>query len=261
MDRNLLARATEGTDAPTPGYLYIDLAKAASLNPNTSQEMAAYLTRRLSSKSNPNIKYKCCKVIAKLCEQVPRNQFRRAVSQSPPAVAAVKEAMNYRGTMDPVQGDAKNERVRQAAKEALDAIYSESAEPSMPAGGYSSASYGAPPHSAGGGGGYASAGRPRMEGIGNPQFRDPRTMNGGAGGMPNEKFKDALKEAGEVVMGMIKDPLARNLDVGTGGGGMHSVPNQGSSELPGYRHSQVRLSRTVLRLRAAYKMLFVSHNF
>ena len=31
------------------------------------------------------------------------------------AVAAIKEAINYRGGMDPIQGDAKNEHVCVAA--------------------------------------------------------------------------------------------------------------------------------------------------
>ena len=62
MDRGMLARATEGTDAPTPGYLYVDLAKSATANPAVCAEMAQYLTRRLQSKQNPNIKFKISRI-------------------------------------------------------------------------------------------------------------------------------------------------------------------------------------------------------
>lgn len=222
MDRSLLARATEGTDAPTPGYIYVDLAKAAGANPSAAQEMAQYLTRRLVSKQNPNIKYKCCKVIAKLCEQVPRNQFRRCVSQDPHAVAAIKEATAFRGPLDPVQGDAKNERVRQAAKEALDAVYSEAI--TTDATGGITPSYEPSPHYASSASS-TSAGQPRrMEGMGNPRYPDPRQY---AAQQP-QNFKAVVKEAGEVIVGMIKDPLARNIDTPV-------VPRQGhSGNLPGY---------------------------
>ncbi|KAL7570143.1 hypothetical protein ACA910_019982 [Epithemia clementina (nom. ined.)] len=247
MDRNLLARATEGTDAPTPGYLYVDLTKAATSNPSACAEMAQYLTRKLQNKQNPNVKAKCCKVIAKLAEQVPRNQFRRCIAQDSQAVAAIKEAINFRGPMDPVQGDAKNERVRAAAREALEAVYKESpTSEQIPAPMHAmSASYGSTPHGSGGynggigggggGGGYSGGsssdygGSRRMEGIGNPMYSDPRNdpryNNGGT-----TTFQETIRGAGEVVRGMIMDPLARNI-----GQPAPNVPSRGhSGNLPGY---------------------------
>mmetsp|Transcript_1056 Transcript_1056/g.2097 ORF Transcript_1056/g.2097 Transcript_1056/m.2097 type:complete len:800 (-) Transcript_1056:50-2449(-) len=247
MDRNLLGRATEGTDAPTPGYLYVDLAKQATANPTACAEMAQYLTRKLQNKQNPNIKGKCCKVIAKLCDQVPRNQFRRCIAQDASAVAAIKEAINFRGPMDPLQGDAKNEKVRAAAREALDAVYNEAASSeqasAMPMQGMS-ASYGSAPHhagGAGGGGGYggapapsSSSGGPRkMQGIGNPAYSDPRNDPRYNGSAPTN-FVDAVKEAGDIVKGMIQDPLARNV-----GKPQMDVPNRGhSGNLPGYGNNR-----------------------
>jgi hypothetical protein len=226
----MLNRATEGTDAPTPGYLYVDLCKAATSNPTACAEMAQFLTRRLSSKQNPNIKAKCCKVIAKLCEGVPRNQFRRCIAQDPHAVAAIKETIQFRGPMDPLQGDTKNERVRTNARQALDAVYADapSSEQGMPQGGMSSnggaggyhaggisSSYGQSPHSnaaysGGGGGGVGGSGGRRMEGIGNPMFQDPRNDPRYNGTQPHN-IGSAVAEAGEVILGMIKDPLARNI--------------------------------------------------
>jgi hypothetical protein len=236
MDRGMLNRATEGTDAPTPGYLYVDLCKAATSNPTACAEMAQFLTRRLQSKQNPNIKAKCCKVIAKLCEGVPRNQFRRCIAQDPHAVAAIKETIQFRGPMDPLQGDTKNERVRTNARQALDAVYADapSSEQSMMphqhqnaavSNGYHgggggmggiSSSYGQSPHSSaaysggsGGGGGGLGGGR-RMEGIGNPMFQDPRNDPRYNGTQP-QNIGAVVAEAGEVILGMIKDPLARNI--------------------------------------------------
>eukprot|EP00527_Entomoneis_sp_CCMP2396_P001627 CAMPEP_0198146980 /NCGR_PEP_ID=MMETSP1443-20131203/32581_1 /TAXON_ID=186043 /ORGANISM="Entomoneis sp., Strain CCMP2396" /LENGTH=783 /DNA_ID=CAMNT_0043811099 /DNA_START=106 /DNA_END=2454 /DNA_ORIENTATION=- len=237
MDRNLLGRATEGTEAPTPGYLYVDLTKAATANPTACAEMAQYLTRKLQNKQNPNVKTKCCKVIAKLSEQVPRNQFRRCIAQNAGAVAAIKEAINFRGPMDPLQGDAKNEKVRAAAREALEAVYKEAPSSEAPTGAPMhsiSASYGSAPHAGGGygggggGAGYGgdAGGSRAMEGIGNPTYSDARNDPRYNGTAPNN-FVDAMKEAGEVVRGMIQDPLARNIGPNT--------PHQGhSGNLPGY---------------------------
>jgi hypothetical protein len=244
MDRSLLARATDGSEAPTPGYLYVDLAKGAAANPSVCQDMVKYLINRLTSKQNVYVKTKACKVLGKLCEQVPRNQFRRAVSQDPTAVAAIKAAIAWRGPMDPLQGDAKNEAVRKAARECLDAVYAEQPEGGAgnagggganPYGGYGgvSSSYGGAPHANGGGPGGPSA--RRMEGIGNPMFGDPRLgpQGGAPGGNGQQKIQAAVKEASEVVMGMIRDPLARH--VGAGGAQQQQAPAQGhSGDLPGY---------------------------
>jgi hypothetical protein len=243
MDRSLLARATDGSEAPTPGYLYVDLAKGAAANPSVCLDMVKYLINRLTSKQNVYVKTKACKVLGKLCEQVPRNQFRRAVSQDPTAVAAIKAAIAWRGPMDPLQGDAKNEAVRKAARECLDAVYAEQPEGAGNAGGGGanayggyggvSSSYGGAPHANGGGPGGPSA--RRMEGIGNPMFGDPRMAQAGGapGGNGQQKIQAAVKEASEVVMGMIRDPLARH--VGAGGAQQQQAPAQGhSGDLPGY---------------------------
>jgi hypothetical protein len=223
MNRQALARATEGTSAPTPGYLYRDLAQAASSNPNASQEMANYLINRLE-KTNPNIKFKSLKVISKLCDQVPRNQFRRCISQNPHGVGLIKQACSFRGAPDPVTGDEANLKVRQAAQEALDAVYRETpsseAVPAPSYGQYGNVS------AAGGGGGAASSAN-RFQGIGNPRFNDPRADSRYNGNNTNTSIKDVVRDVGGVVVGMIKDPLARNAEVGPANRGH-------SGNLPGY---------------------------
>jgi hypothetical protein len=225
--------------------MYVDLAKSATSNPNAAQEMATYLIKRLSSKQNPNIKWKCCKVLAKLCEQVPRNQFRRCLSSHPAGTAAIKEALAYRGVPDALTGDAPNERVRAAAKEALDAVYAEtnSSEQMGHSGGMGSggnfqggisSSYAPSPYANSGGGqggGGGNGGPRRMEGIGSPQ-NYPQSQNNGN---HNGNLRGAVQEAGSVLVSMMKDPLARN----SGGGG--DTPRQGhSGNLPGYGGPTVR---------------------
>ena len=208
MDRQLLNRATESTDAPTPGYMYIDIAKNASASPIACQEISTYLTRKLANKQSANIKYKCLKVLTKTAESVPRGQFKRAVAQDQSAVAAIRLATNFRGPPDPVRGDEPYNRVRQAAKECLDTIYSDTpttAEQSpynTSGGGGMSNTYGAPPHAqqsspyGGGGGGGGGGGMPgstgrRMEGIGNPMFSDPRLEP-----QPKNNFEAIIKDVG-----------------------------------------------------------------
>ena len=46
-DRNALARATEQSSSPTPGYLYNDIAKQSASSPSISSEILSYLLRRL----------------------------------------------------------------------------------------------------------------------------------------------------------------------------------------------------------------------
>jgi hypothetical protein len=235
MDRQLLARATENSDAPTPGYMYLDIAKNAASNPQTCAEIAKYLTGRLASKHNSNIKFKCLKVIAKTAvSPYLKGQFKRCLAQDPQAMAAIKDATQFRGPPDPVRGDEPYEKVRNAAKEALDAVYSDTPAAEQGGGGSSfatsvSSSYG--PSSGSGGGGYGGAppGGRRMEGIGNPMFKDPR-LEPQPQGIGNMTVNDIVNEAKSTVIGIIKDPLARNLDI--------QVTNrQGSMPRPGGSYS------------------------
>lgn len=244
MDRTALARATEASDSPTPGYLYVDIAKSAASSPVACAETATYLTNRLSSKSNHNVKYKCLKVIAKVAESpATRGQFKRAVCQDAAAVAKIKEALNFRGPPDPARGDEIYRRVHDAAREALDAIYSDAPSSTgiggggggmmggsmgsgagvyggSGGGGVGSSSYGAPVAQQGGGGG----GR-RMEGIGNPVYGDPRDEKD----IGQMTIGEIAGEVGRTVVNMVKDPLAKNVQVGPP---VHSSGR--SSSMPGY---------------------------
>lgn len=233
----MLARATDGSDAPTPGYMYVDIAKNAAGNPQTCSDVARYLTGRLSSKKNPNIKFKCLKVISKTAvSPYLRGQFKRCLSQDPRAMSAIKDATQFRGPPDPVRGDEPYDKVRRAAKEALDAVYSDTppADPSSAGGSFASSvssSYGNPSGAGGfGGGGGAPGGGPRrMEGIGNPMFKDPRLEPEPQGSSLN----DFVSEAKSTVIGMIKDPLARNANVQVSDSNPGYVPRPGGGSYSG----------------------------
>lgn len=150
-------------------------------------------------------------------------------------MTAIKDSLQFRGPPDPVRGDEPYERVRTAAKESLDAVYSDTPQDNgggTPFATSASASYGPSPdqQSFGGGGGgpSGSGGIRRMDGIGNPMFSDPR-MEPQTRGIGNMTVKDVVSEARETVIGMMKDPLARNGGMNVGDNHSGSMPRPGGS--------------------------------
>lgn len=255
-DRTSLSRATESSDSPTPGYLYVDIARGASSSPAACRETAEYLIRRLQNKQNHNIKFKCLKVIQKTAESsLTRGQFKREIAQNATSIAAVKECLQFRGPPDPARGDEIYARVRNAAKDCLDTVYSDSGSGEQGGGGSHNAglsggmgtSYGQSAYGGqgggggggagiyggqGGGGGGGGGGPKKMEGIGNPMFNDPRSQSSG-NDIGNMTISQVGSVVGSTVMGIIKDPLARNVparknhtmpsvSVNYGGGGNRS---------------------------------------
>eukprot|EP00984_Skeletonema_dohrnii_P015967 scaffold7003_cov106-Skeletonema_dohrnii-CCMP3373.AAC.1 len=251
MDKSLLSRATDSTTAPTPGYLYNDIGKTLT-SPQACIDTSNYLIARLS-KNNVHIKKKCCKVLAKLIvHPVNRGMLKRTLAQNPNAIASIKECTAWRGTMDAVTGDQWNVEVREAAKECLDVVYSDSGEGESGGGGSNfggigmgggggmaglqqqqqGGGYGGPVAAQGiGGGGYgapmggssgsgygndsyggaqgATGGGSRMEGIGNPMFSDPRLAQQQSSSSTVGKLSQMATDVGGAMLGMIKDPLAK----------------------------------------------------
>ena len=260
VDRTALARATESTSSPTPGYLYNDIAKSAAISPASASEVATYLIRRLQSKNNVNIKYKCLKVIQMVSTNAAtRGQFKRVIVQDTTAVCAIKACLQFRGPPDAVHGDMLYEKVRVQAKETLDAVYSDdpvsdqqnySSAGSGSGGGGVSSGYGNQSSYGGGGGNYgsnnssynpssssASSGPKKMEGIGNPMFADPRHNQQKE--YSDMTVRDVVSGVREGFVGMIKDPLARKVTAGAnssaprpgGMGGGYGGPSGGVSLL------------------------------
>jgi hypothetical protein len=88
MDKNVLARATEDTDVPTPGYLYGEIARMTNHSHETSIKVQEYLVGRLKKKQH-NIKYKALQVLKHSCREG-RADFRRDMQKHVPLV---KEAL------------------------------------------------------------------------------------------------------------------------------------------------------------------------
>jgi len=252
----MLSRATDSTSAPTPGYLYNDIAKTLT-SPAVCADTLSYLLTRLS-KNNPHVKKKALKVLSKIvAHPASRGMMKRTVVHAPHAITAIKDAIAYRGSMDVVNGDTFNVEVRECAKECLEIVYSDAGEvttqttmmgngsanaalgggvgygsssSSSSNGGGSGGGYGAPmgggaaPH-----GMMSSSSQQRgMQGIGNPMFADPRlnqqsstdgssTTVGGLLGMATQ--------IGGAMVEMIKDPLAKNVPPLPGGGGYNPRPD------------------------------------
>ncbi len=240
VDRKTLARATESTTSPTPGYLYNDIAKSSATSPSASSEIVSYLIKRLESKNNPNIKYKCLKTIQMVSTHpASRGMFKRCIVQDVNAVSVIKSCLGYRGPPDAIHGDTLYEKVRNQAKETLDAVYSDdpsSNDVMANRGGMgsmgSSQGYGGYGFGGGGSAGYGGAstssmpssssamgggGPKKMEGIGNPMFADPRVN--ARKDIGEMTVSDVLSGVKEGFVGMIKDPLARNIS-----GASHTKP-------------------------------------
>ena len=66
-----------------------------------------------------------------------------------------------------------------------------------------------------------------MEGIGNPMFKDPR-LEPEPKGIGNMTVNDIVNEATSTVIGIIKDPLAKNVDIRLANAA-GSMPRAGSS--------------------------------
>lgn len=187
MDRSALNKATSADDTPTPGYLYTEIAQSTFADLNACQQLADYLIKKLE-KDNPHVKLKCLKIIKHVCEQG-KPEFKRAIQRK---AEVVKACLQYRGTPDPLKGDAPNKAVREEADLAVKAVFSSNA--SLNAYGFSTGQgkkmqgFGSEPSKdissrignlssnsfSGGGGSFEGGGRSfgsgGMVGFGNPNF-------------------------------------------------------------------------------------------
>lgn len=189
MDRSALNKATSADDTPTPGYLYTEIAQSTFADLNACQQLADYLIKKLE-KDNPHVKLKCLKIIKHVCEQG-KPEFKRAIQRK---AEVVKACLQYRGTPDPLKGDAPNKAVREEADLAVKAVFSSNA--SLNAYGFSTGQgkkmqgFGSEPSEdissrignlssnsfSGGGGSFEGGGRSfgsgGMVGFGNPNFNN-----------------------------------------------------------------------------------------
>ena len=120
MDRSTLNKATSSDAVPTPGYLYTEIAKATFADAGASQQLVDYLVRKLERDSNPHVKAKVLRLTRHVCEQG-RPDFKAQMQRK---VDVVKACLQHRGQPDPLQGDALNKAVREAADQTLQSIFS-----------------------------------------------------------------------------------------------------------------------------------------
>eukprot|EP00403_Amphidinium_massartii_P017834 CAMPEP_0178415610 /NCGR_PEP_ID=MMETSP0689_2-20121128/23639_1 /TAXON_ID=160604 /ORGANISM="Amphidinium massartii, Strain CS-259" /LENGTH=185 /DNA_ID=CAMNT_0020036933 /DNA_START=47 /DNA_END=600 /DNA_ORIENTATION=- len=119
VDRALLNKATSADDTPTPGYMFGEIAKATFADIDACQQLADYLIKKLE-RDNPHVKLKVLRIIRHVCDQG-KHDFRRAIQKK---ADLVKQCQQYRGTPDPLKGDAPNKAVREEADVALKSIFS-----------------------------------------------------------------------------------------------------------------------------------------
>lgn len=120
MDKNLLKRATEDTPDPTPGYMYRDIAAWTFLDQTTQAKLVAYLMDKMKPNVSNNILWKVLRIIKNLCE-TGHADFQKEMQRN---ADTIKQFASYRGNQDPKYGDKLNEKVRVAAREAMEAIFS-----------------------------------------------------------------------------------------------------------------------------------------
>ncbi|CAH0516814.1 unnamed protein product [Peronospora belbahrii] len=118
MDKAVLTRATSKDDTPTPGYLYGEIARMTQHSYETCNKVQDFLISRVKNKHH-TVKYKALQVIKHVCREG-RVDFKREMQKHIPTV---KECLQFRGVPDPLKGDEYYRRVRESAKECLDAIY------------------------------------------------------------------------------------------------------------------------------------------
>merc|ERR1719282_1020995 len=157
MDRSVLNKATSADDAPTPGYLYTEIAKSTFVDINACQQLADYLLKKLE-RDNPHVKAKSLRIIRHVCEQGQPN-FRREIQRRSDVV---KSCLQYRGEPDPLKGDALNKAVREEADATVKAVFS--SDSSTNAYGLSN-----------------DAGK-KMQGFGSDTTNDNNSRTGGFGG-------------------------------------------------------------------------------
>eukprot|EP00331_Platyophrya_macrostoma_P013665 CAMPEP_0176414858 /NCGR_PEP_ID=MMETSP0127-20121128/5492_1 /TAXON_ID=938130 /ORGANISM="Platyophrya macrostoma, Strain WH" /LENGTH=713 /DNA_ID=CAMNT_0017794805 /DNA_START=88 /DNA_END=2230 /DNA_ORIENTATION=+ len=119
MDKGLLKRALEDTEDPTPGYMFRDIAQWTFIDHNTQTKLIAFLMDKLNPNTSVHVLAKTLKVIKVLCE-TGHTDFQKEMQR---VNDTIKQFASFRGKPDPKYGDKLNEKVRQFAREAVEAAF------------------------------------------------------------------------------------------------------------------------------------------
>ncbi len=118
MDKGMLNDATSSDDSPVAGYLLQEIAKQTLGSYPACQQLEEFVLKRLE-KDNHNIKFKCLMIIRHVCRSG-RADFKKDMARF---VQPIKDCLQFKGPPDPLRGDEIYKRVRDLAREALDAVF------------------------------------------------------------------------------------------------------------------------------------------
>eukprot|EP00428_Durinskia_dybowskii_P062251 CAMPEP_0170368766 /NCGR_PEP_ID=MMETSP0117_2-20130122/7628_1 /TAXON_ID=400756 /ORGANISM="Durinskia baltica, Strain CSIRO CS-38" /LENGTH=966 /DNA_ID=CAMNT_0010623447 /DNA_START=129 /DNA_END=3029 /DNA_ORIENTATION=+ len=113
-----MAEATSTDDSPTSGYQLSEISRATKSSYQANTQIQQYLVDRLS-KPNHNTKFKTLMIIKHVC-RTGRPEFKREMGRN---VDAIRECLQFKGPPDPLRGDEIYRRVRDCAREVLEALF------------------------------------------------------------------------------------------------------------------------------------------
>ncbi|KPI82850.1 hypothetical protein ABL78_8136 [Leptomonas seymouri] len=121
MNKSEFKKAVADNEAPTPGYLYRDMASWTHVDYATRQQLIKALFDKLQTKNSAFVLHKTLHLIKVLCE-TGHEGFQKELQLSK-YTNIVKGFTTYRGPLDIKYGDSWNEKVRCKAQDALEAIF------------------------------------------------------------------------------------------------------------------------------------------
>lgn len=103
------------------GYIFVELGKLTHSDVTVCEKLAEALAKKLE-KGDAVMKWKAL-ALMKNVSKSGRPEFRRCLQRH---VDAIKACLAYKTALDPLRGDEPSRRVRDTAKEALEAIFDSS---------------------------------------------------------------------------------------------------------------------------------------
>jgi hypothetical protein len=122
---SLLQKATSNDDSPPPGYVFVELIKLLNNDVTQVDKCSDALYKRLQ-RNEASVKWKVL-LVMKQVARGGRIEFRRALQRQN---AAVKAEQSFKGPPHPLLGDEPYRKVRDAAKDALEAMFASEPAPS-----------------------------------------------------------------------------------------------------------------------------------
>ncbi|EGD81367.1 hypothetical protein PTSG_02086 [Salpingoeca rosetta] len=114
----MLNRATSDKPDPTPGYMFTDIAKLTFESSQMSMDLMDYLLARVKKKS-VYTKIKALKILKYLVEKGHEGFFKDLQRRSDD----IRQAMEFKGAVDPLHGDTFNKQVREHASKLMEALF------------------------------------------------------------------------------------------------------------------------------------------